>query len=315
MAQGWIPDHGTTVHLREVGPRDGLQGERPLTVSDRVRLIDALFAAGVRHVEAAAFVSPRAVPAMADPAAVLEGIDRPADARVAVLVPNERGARDALACAVDELTVTISASSAYNQHNVNRTIDESLDEVARITPLAQEAGVTVDAVVSCAFGSPFEGDLDPLGVATLGDLLLDRGCDAVTYADTTGMATPRRMIDLIDETGAGVGLHLHQTRGTALVNAWVALQLGVRRFDTAVGGLGGSPFAPGAAGNLATEEFVAVLDDVGVATGLDVDGLIDAAHLAAELVGRDVPSTVAAVGPRHRRPDLSGGDVSPDTDG
>jgi hydroxymethylglutaryl-CoA lyase len=291
---------GERVVIRDVGPRDGLQPERPVHAADRARLVDALFAAGVRHVEAASFVSPKAVPAMADPAPVLAAIRRPDDATVTVLVPNLRGAQDALECEIDELTLTISASEAYNQHNVNRSIAESLDEVAGITRLATACDVPVDAVVSCAFGSPFEGDLDPAQVATLGDRLLDRGCTAVTYADTTGMATPRRVAELIDETGHAIGLHLHQTRGTGLLNAWAALRLGVRRFDTSVGGLGGSPFAPGAAGNLATEEFVAVLDDVGVVTGIDVDGLIDAAHIAAELVGHDVPSTVAAVGPRDR---------------
>ncbi len=291
---------GERVVIRDVGPRDGLQPERPVHAADRARLVDALFAAGVRHVEVASFVSPKAVPAMADPATVLSAIRRPDDATVTVLVPNLRGAQDALECEIDELTLTISASEAYNQHNVNRSIAESLDEVAGITRLATACDVPVDAVVSCAFGSPFEGDLDPAQVATLGDRLLDRGCTAVTYADTTGMATPRRVAELIDETGHAIGLHLHQTRGTGLLNAWAALRLGVRRFDTSVGGLGGSPFAPGAAGNLATEEFVAVLDDVGVVTGIDVDGLIDAAHIAAELVGHDVPSTVAAVGPRDR---------------
>jgi hydroxymethylglutaryl-CoA lyase len=291
---------GQRVVIRDVGPRDGLQPERPVPVGERARLVDALFAAGIRHVEVTSFVSPKAVPAMAEPAAVLDAIRRPDDATVTVLVPNERGARDALACAVDELTVTISASEAYNRHNVNRSIAESLEAVAGIVQLADAAPVPVDAVVSCAFGSPFEGDLAPGEVASLGDALLDRGCTAVTYADTTGMATPRRITELLDETGPSVGLHLHQTRGTALLNAWCALERGVRRFDTSVGGLGGSPFAPGAAGNLATEEFVAVLDDVGVVTGIDVDGVIDAARIAAELVGHDVPSTVAAVGPRDR---------------
>lgn len=288
------------VVIRDVGPRDGLQPERPLSVEARIALVEALFAAGLRHVEVAAFVSPRAVPAMADGAAVVAGIDRPDDAVVAVLVPNVRGARDALACDIDEMTVTISASAAYNHHNVNRSIDQSLSEVAGITELAAAANVPVDAVVSCAFGSPFEGDIAPAEVAALGDELLRRGCTTVTYADTTGMGTPRRVTELLDHTGTGIGLHLHQTRGTALVNAWVAFEAGVRRFDTSVGGLGGSPFAPGAAGNLATEEFVAVLDDAGVATGCDVDRLIEVAHLVADLVGRPVPSAVARVGPRTR---------------
>lgn len=295
-----MPDPTVPVVIREVGPRDGLQPERPVPVEGRIGLIEALFAAGLRHVEAAAFVSPRAVPAMADPAAVLAGIDRPTDAVVAALVPNLRGARDALGCDIDEITVTISASATYNRHNVNRSIAESLDEIANITALAAGPEVPVDAVVSCAFGSPFEGDIAPGRVAALGAELTARGCAAVTYADTTGMGTPRRVVDLLAETGTDVGLHLHQTRGTALVNAWTALQLGVRRFDTSVGGLGGSPFAPGAAGNLATEELVAVLEDVGFATGCDIEALVATADLVAGLVGRDVPSALARVGPRDR---------------
>lgn len=306
MTKDPTPLSGTAVEIREVGPRDGLQPERPVEPAERARLIDALFGAGVRRIEAVSFVSPRAVPAMADPGAVLAAIDRPDGAVVTALVPNLRGATDALACAVDELTVTISASEAYNQHNVHRSSAESLEEVRAICAAAQPGSIPVDAVVSCAFGSPFVGEEPtPFEVASLGDRLLDAGCAAVTYADTTGMATPRRIGEVIAETGTGVGLHLHQTRGTALLNAWVALELGVRRFDTSVGGLGGSPFAPGAAGNLATEEFVAVLDDVGVITGIDVEGVITAAQLAAAIVGHDVPSTVARVGSRNRRVERS----------
>lgn len=301
VSDGLEPPAGAFVDLREVGPRDGLQPERPVPVDDRVRFVDALFAAGVRHLEAAAFVSPKAVPAMADPAEVLARITRPDGACVAALVPNVRGAQDALACAVDEVTVTISASETYNQRNVRRRIAESLADVREIASLARADGVPIDAVVSCAFGSPYEGDATPASVASLGDQLLDAGCTRLTYADTTGMATPTRVLALIAETGTDIGLHLHQTRGSALTNAWVALQAGVRRFDTSVGGLGGSPFAAGAAGNLATEELVALLDDAGLATGIDLESLIDVAQLAAELVGHEVPSRVADAGPRSRR--------------
>ncbi len=294
------PPLPATVDIREVGPRDGLQPERPVPAAERLRLLEALLAAGVRHVEAAAFVSPKAVPAMDGAAEVLAALGRPAGVRVAVLVPNVRGAELALAEEIDELTVTISVSPAYNQRNVHMAPDESKAEIAAICSLARPAGVAVDAVVSCAFGSPYEGDIPAAEVAALGRRLLDAGCDRVTYADTTGMATPRRIDELIDETGAGIGLHLHDTRGTALVNAYAALLRGVRRFDTAVGGLGGSPFAHGAAGNLATEELVATLDDLGVASGLDVEQLCRAAQLAGELVGHPVPSRVATAGPRTR---------------
>lgn len=294
-----LPPRGVRVAIREVGPRDGLQPEAPVPVDARIELINRLFATGLRRIEAVAFVSPKAVPAMAGAEAVLAGIDRPSDAVVTALVPNARGAGDALACAIDELTVTISASETYNQRNVRRSIAESLDEVRAITKLAGDA-VPVDAVVSCAFGSPYEGDVAPAEVAELGDRLLDAGCTRLTYADTTGVATPNRVLALLDETGPTIGFHLHQTRGTALVNAWVAVQAGVRRFDTSVGGLGGSPFAAGAAGNLATEELVAVLDDAGLETGCDIDRLVDVAAHVATLVGHPVPSMVAAAGPRGR---------------
>jgi hydroxymethylglutaryl-CoA lyase len=291
---------GTSVDIREVGPRDGLQPERPLPVADRVRLIEALLAAGLRHVEVAAFVSPDAVPAMAGAADVVAALGRPEGVLLAALVPNRRGAEAALEAGVDELTVTISASEEYNQRNVRRTVAESEAEVATICSLAAHAGVLVDVVVSCAFGSPYEGDIEPSAVGRLADRLLDAGCDRLTYADTTGMATPLRVHALLDETGSNVGLHLHQTRGTGLLNAWVGLERGVRRFDTSVGGLGGSPFAAGAAGNVATEELVAILDDCGVVTGIDVDGLVEAAALLAALVEHPVPSAVAAAGSRSR---------------
>ena len=158
----------------------------------------------------------------------------------------------------------------------------------------------MDAVLSCAFGSPYEGEVSPRDVASLAQRLRDAGCAAITCADTTGMATPRGIDEVVSTMGTDIGLHLHETRGTALVCAFTAMQLGVTRFDTSVGGLGGSPFAEGAAGNLATEGLVAVLDDLGVHTGIDVDGLIEAATLAGELVGRPLPSPVAHLGPRTR---------------
>lgn len=289
---------GRSVDVREVGPRDGLQAESPVLVEDRVRLIQALLAAGVRHIEACSFVSPTAVPSMAGAAEVVAAV-LPivgAGVRVVGLVPNVRGAELALAAGVPELSVTISASAAYNEKNVRMTIDESVASITSICTL----GVPVDAVVSCAFGSPYEGDVAPSDVAGLGDRLLDAGCASLTYADTTGMATPPRVAALVDETGPSIGLHLHETRGTGLVNAYAALEFGVRRFDTSVGGLGGSPFAAGAAGNLATEDFVYLCDELGLATGIDLDGLLAASAVAAEVIGRPVPSRVAAAGPRLR---------------
>lgn len=287
------------ITIREVGARDGLQSEAPLSVDDRLELIDALLIAGITHIEIAAFVSPKAVPAMAGAAEVVAALG-PLDGVVrAALVPNLRGAELALAAGLDELTVTISASATYNQRNVQMSIDESVAAIEAICSLAGD--VPVDAVISCAFGSPYEGDAKPSDVALLAERLRASGAAAITLADTTGMATPRRIDDVLALTGTNVGLHLHETRGTGLLNLYAGLQAGVVRFDTGVGGLGGSPFAAGAAGNVATEEAVALCDDLGIHTGIGIEALIEAALLVERLVGHPVPSRVAHVGPRSRR--------------
>lgn len=297
------------VAIRDVGPRDGLQPEEPVAVADRIALIDALIAAGLSAIEVAAFVSPKAVPAMAGAAEVVAGVAARAGLVRAALVPNAKGATLALDAGVDELTVTISASEAYNQRNVRMSTTESEAAIGAIASIAATGGpVPVDAVISCAFGSPYEGEIAPVEIADLASRLLDAGVDRVTLADTTGMATPRRIHEVVEAVRAAgipvgeVGLHLHDTRGTALVNAYAALEHGVVRFDTSVGGLGGSPFAHGAGGNLATEALVALLDDLGIVTGIAVEPLVQAALFIESLVGRPVPSGVAHHGPRSRRP-------------
>jgi hydroxymethylglutaryl-CoA lyase len=290
----------TDVDLREVGPRDGLQAEAPVAVEDRVRLIEALLAAGLRHIEIVSFVSPKAVPAMAGAADVVAAIGIPPGVTRTALVPNLKGAQLALDAGVDELTVTIAASPVYNERNVHMTVDESVTAVEDVVATANAANVPVDAVLSCAFGSPYEGDIPPADIAALGRRLLATGAASLTLADTTGMGTPRRIDEVLSQTGPDVGLHLHETRGTGLVNAYAALAAGVRRFDCSVGGLGGSPFAAGAAGNVASEELVALLDDLGVATGVDIDALLAASALVEEIVGHAVPSRVAHAGPRSR---------------
>ena len=292
----------SAITIREVGARDGLQAEEPIPVDQRVDLIDALLVAGVTHLEVAAFVSPKAVPSMAGAAEVVEAVGEPEGVVRAALVPNAKGAEMALNARVDELTVTVSASAVYNDRNVRMTIDESLEQIDAICALASAAGVPVDAVLSCSFGSPYEGDIKPAEIALLVERLRAAGVNAVTLADTTGMATPRRLDDVFELTGVNVGLHLHETRGTGLLNVYAGMLAGVTRFDTSVGGLGGSPFAAGAAGNVATEEVVALCDDLGVHTGIGIDALVDAARLAERLIGHPVPSRVARVGPRHWRP-------------
>jgi hydroxymethylglutaryl-CoA lyase len=288
-----------TVTIREVGPRDGLQPEAPVSVEARVELVEALVAAGVRTIEAVAFVSPKAVPQMAGAADVLAAVERVDGVHYIALVPNVKGAELALAAGVDGLSLTVSASETYSQRNVHMSVEESLGQVAAVRGAVGDT-LPLDTVISCAFGSPYEGDLPPAEVAELGSRALYEGSSSVTFADTTGMATPRRVAELVEIFGPEAGLHLHDTRGTALTNAYAALQLGVRRFDTAVGGLGGSPFAAGAGGNLATEDLVHLCDDLGLSTGIDLEALLPISARVAEVVGHDVPSRIAKAGPRTR---------------
>ncbi|HUF32823.1 MAG TPA: hydroxymethylglutaryl-CoA lyase [Acidimicrobiales bacterium] len=294
-----MTDLPQAIDIREVGPRDGLQAEAPVDSAARAILVDALVSTGLRRIEVAAFVSPRAVPSMAGAEEVLAAVRRVPGVEMVALVPNVRGAVAAKEAEVDALTVTISASPTYNERNVRMTVEESVAEVRAIRDAVGDQ-LEVDAVVSCAFGSPYEGDLAPADVGRLGEQLLRAGATSLTFADTTGMATPRRVAELVEVVGTAPGLHLHETRGTGLVNAYAAMQLGVTRFDTSVGGLGGSPFAAGAAGNLATEDLVHLCDDLGVSTGVDLDALLEVCDVVADMIGRPVPSRVAAAGPRSR---------------
>jgi hydroxymethylglutaryl-CoA lyase len=290
--------------IREVGPRDGLQNEPPVPVADRVRLIDALVGAGVRRLEAASFVHPAAIPAMAGAEGVLASVRRVPGVAFTALVPNRRGAERALAAGADELEAVVSASATHNRKNLRRSREETLEEIAGVIGLASAAGRPVDACVATAFGCPYEGDVDPAVAASYARRLLDLGADTVFFGDTTGMGSPRRvglLLDAVEAAGIDigiVGLHLHDTRGTGLANAYAALQRGITRFDASVGGLGGCPYAPGASGNVATEDLVHMLEDLGVDTGISLDRLIAAAHLAEEIVGRRLPGQVMRAGPR-----------------
>ncbi|NNF55239.1 MAG: hydroxymethylglutaryl-CoA lyase [Acidimicrobiales bacterium] len=282
--------------IREVGPRDGLQNEEPVNVELRAELISALCRTGLADIEAVSFVSPEAVPAMAHAASVLELVDRRSEVRLWALVPNARGAKMAVAANVDSLTVTVSACPVYNQKNVRRSIPESVDAIGQIVQIAD--GRLVDAVISCVFGSPYTGDENTATVPDLMGQLADQGVHRFTLADTTGMATPHRIERVLHKTGIDVGLHLHDTRGTALVNAYTAIALGVTRFDTAVGGLGGSPFAEGAGGNLATEDLVHLAnDDPNLETGVDLDVLLQCATAFRAAVDHPLPGRIATHGP------------------
>jgi hydroxymethylglutaryl-CoA lyase len=293
------------VSIREVGPRDGLQNEDPVPTDGKVRLLDALSGTGVRRIEAVSFVHPKAIPQMADADEVWARARRAAGVRYSALVPNSRGARRALAAGFAEIEVVVSASDTHNRRNVNRSTAESLDDIAELIDLLHGAGASAEVIVATSFGCPYEGDVEPARVAGIVDRVVADGADRVAFGDTTGMATPRRVRELVGavrdrQPAIPVLLHFHNTRGTALANLLTALELGVTEFDASVGGLGGCPYAPGASGNVATEEVVHMLHDMGVATGIDLDALLAAAALAEELVGRRLPSGVLRAGPRTR---------------
>jgi len=291
------------ISIREVGPRDGLQNEDPVPTSAKVRLLDALSATGVKRIEAVSFVHPKAIPQMADADEVWAAAQRNPEVRYSALIPNSRGAQRALDAGFREIEVVVSASDTHNRRNVNRSTDESLDDITGLIGLLHAAGASVEVIVSTSFGCPYEGDVDPTRVAAIVDRAVADGADRVAFGDTTGMATPRRVrevVGLVRERQPDIPLllHFHNTRGTALANILTALELGVTEFDASVGGLGGCPYAPGATGNVATEEVVHMLHDMGLDTGIDLGALIEAARLAEELVGRELPSGVLRAGPR-----------------
>jgi len=289
----------SSVSIREVAPRDGLQNEEPIPTDAKVALIDALSGTGVRRIEAVSFVHPKAIPQMADADEVWARAWHNPDVRYSALIPNTRGAERAIRAGFREIEVVVSASDTHNRRNLNRSTDESLDDIAGLIPLVHGAGASLEVIVATSFGCPFEGDIDPGRVASIVDRVRAEGADRIAFGDTTGMATPRRVRDLLSAVRPDL-LHFHNTRGTGLANVLTALELGVTEFDASVGGIGGCPYAPGASGNIASEELVHMLEDMGIATGIDLDALIEVAELAEKLLGRTLPSGVLRAGPRTR---------------
>jgi hydroxymethylglutaryl-CoA lyase len=288
-----------TISIREVAPRDGLQNEEPVPADAKVRLIDALGGTGVRRIEAVSFVHPRAIPQMADADEVWAAVTKRPEIRYSALIPNTRGAQRAIAAGFREIEVVVSASDTHNRRNLNRSTAESLDDITGLIPLVHGAGATLEVIVATSFGCPFEGDIDPDRVAGIVERVRADGADRIAFGDTTGMATPRRVRDLLSAVRPDL-LHFHNTRGTGLANILTALELGVTEFDASVGGIGGCPYAPGASGNVATEEVVHMLHDMGLDTGIDLDAMIDVAETAEKLLGRTLPSGVLRAGPRTR---------------
>lgn len=284
------------VRIVEVGPRDGLQNEgRIVPVAEKLRFIAALAEAGLREIEASSFVHPKVIPQLADADELFAQL--PADSRVAysALVPNERGLDRALAAGVKRIAVFTAASETFTARNIRMSIAESFAVFAPLIARAVAAGASVRGYISTCFVCPYEGDIAPEIVRPLAEKLLELGCDEVGISDTIGAAGPREIqatvAHLVERIPVGrIALHLHDTYGTALANVWAGLELGVTSFDAAGGGLGGCPYAPGAAGNLATEDLVYMLERCGIDTGVDLEKLVKSAKATAECLGRQPSS-------------------------
>jgi hydroxymethylglutaryl-CoA lyase len=279
------------VTVVEVGPRDGLQNESAtIPTAEKIAFVDALSAAGLPVVEVSAFVSPKWVPQMADAAEVYAGITRRPGTRYPALVPNLAGLERARAAGVDEIAIFAAASETFSKRNINQSIDESLDTYRAVTERARQLGMRVRAYLSTAFGCPFEGAVDPRQVARVAEALIGMGAFEVAVSDTIGIAHPGQVPIVVGAVAERVpigkiALHFHDTRGTALANVLAALDLGITTFDSSAGGLGGCPYAPGATGNLATEDLIYMLHGLGIETGVNLDAVVEASARIAAHVG------------------------------
>jgi hydroxymethylglutaryl-CoA lyase len=292
----------TSVNLREVGPRDGFQNEpEVIATDDKVRLVEMLARTGLRRLEVTSFVRADVIPQLADGAEVLRRADIPDDVSVTVLIPNERGLDNALGLRdrFDEVNLFLSASETHNRKNVNRSIEESLSGLERVVARARAEGLRCEGVISVAFGCPYEGDVRPERVFTIARRLVDAGCEEIAFGDTTGMANPRQVREFFAQADLGVELtaHFHNTRGQGLANVVAALDAGVRSFESSFGELGGCPVPKGATGNIASEDLVSMLHEMGYETGVDLGRLIECAREAQRVLGRSLGSHVLTAGP------------------
>ncbi|RQQ64227.1 hydroxymethylglutaryl-CoA lyase [Burkholderia stagnalis] len=298
---------GTRLYLNEVATRDGFQNEaRFVDTDDKIALVDALSACGYAKIEVTSFTSPKAIPALRDAEAVMHGIARAPGVVYTVLVPNVRGAERALSCRVDEVNLVMSVSESHNRANLRMTREQSFAQLRDVIDAVRGAGVAINVSLSTAMGCPMEGDVPTEAVLAWMQRFADLGVHGFTLCDTTGMAYPSQVRDLCERAMARFGaraltLHFHNTRGMALANTLAALDAGIVRFDASLGGLGGCPYAPGATGNVCTEELVHMLALDGYDTGIDLAAALDAAARLPALVGHDVPSQILKAG---RRSDL-----------
>jgi hydroxymethylglutaryl-CoA lyase len=294
------------VAIREVGPRDGFQNEPEVVrTADKVRLIDLLARTGLRRLEVTSFVRPDVIPQLADGRAVLEAIDPPAGVSLSVLIPNERGLDNALAVRerFHEINVVVSASETHNSRNLNRSIEASLAGLERVLGRAREARLRCEAVISVAFGCPYEGHVPPERVFAIARRLRDAGAQEIGFGDTTGMANPAQVRTYFPAAREALGpdveltAHFHNTRGQGLANVFAAYEAGVRSFESSFGELGGCPVPKGATGNVATEDVVSMLHEMGEDTGIDLARLLDASRAAQEVLGRPLGSHLLTAGP------------------
>jgi len=293
------------VRIREVGPRDGFQNEpETIPTAEKVRLIDLLSGSGLSRLEVTSFVRPDVIPQLADAEDVLAAVQRRDGVAFSVLIPNERGLQRALGLRerFDEINVFVSASETHNRKNVNRSIEESLVGLERTLASAREAGLRCEGVISTSFGCPYEGEVPPERVFAIAERLAAAGCAEVGFGDTTGMANPRQVAVFFDAARERLGeveltAHFHNTRGQGLANVFAALEQGVDSFESSFGELGGCPVPPGATGNVATEDVVSMLDEMGVETGIELPRLIEASRAAREVLGRPLGAHVLTAGP------------------
>jgi hydroxymethylglutaryl-CoA lyase len=294
-----VPDR---VSVYEVSPRDGLQNEpNPIPLAAKKRLIDALLHSGVDRLELTSFVSPRWVPQLADADELVRDVKARDGVTLSALCPNAKGFERARAVGLSEIAVFMSASETHNKKNTNKSIEQSIETFSEVVPPALDAGMRVRAYVSTVWGCPYEGEIDPKRALEITHRLLALGCYQVSLGDTIGVGTPTQTRDicrlfLSELPREKLALHLHDTRGTALANSLIGLDLGLRDFDASIGGLGGCPYAPGAAGNLATEDLVYMLHGMGIQTGIDLEALIEAGRVAEAVVGRRLPGKVHQAG-------------------
>ncbi len=294
-----MPDE---VKVREVGPRDGFQNEPEIIATpEKVRLVEMLARTGLKRLEVTSFVRADVIPQLADGAEVLAAADIPDDVAVSVLIPNEKGLEHALAQRdrFSEVNFFLSASETHNRKNVNRSVEESLSGIERTVARAREEGLRCEGVISVSFGCPYEGDVPPERVYGIARRLVDAGCEEIGFGDTTGMANPaqvRRFFEAAD-LDAELTAHFHNTRGQGLANVLAALEAGVRSFESSFGELGGCPVPRGATGNIATEDLVSMLHEMGHPTGIDLERLVECAREAQNVLGRPLGSHVLTAGP------------------